>query len=100
MYGRSAAFWPRCLVASRSSPAKTSGSCYHVDNDRDADGSSHHQLQLILDVLGTPTIDEFYAITSKRSKEYIRQMPYVSPPATERGTGLHHLGQLQEKASL
>ncbi|KAK4686561.1 hypothetical protein P7C73_g3568, partial [Tremellales sp. Uapishka_1] len=36
----------------------------------------HHQLQLILDVLGTPTIDEFYAITSRRSKEYIRALPF------------------------
>lgn len=40
-----------------------------------ADGGSHHQLALILDVLGTPTIDEFYSITSKRSREYIRSMP-------------------------
>lgn len=37
---------------------------------------SHNQLQLILDVLGTPTIDEFYAITSRRSKEYIRSLPF------------------------
>ena len=37
--------------------------------------TSHNQLSLILDVLGTPTIDEFYAITSRRSKEYIRTLP-------------------------
>jgi hypothetical protein len=37
---------------------------------------SHNQLQLILDVLGTPTIDEFYAITSRRSKEYIRSLAF------------------------
>ena len=37
---------------------------------------SHNQLKLILDVLGTPTIDEFYAITSRRSKEYIRSLPF------------------------
>ncbi|WOO79719.1 Mitogen-activated protein kinase [Vanrija pseudolonga] len=36
----------------------------------------HHQLSLILDVLGTPTMDEFYAITSRRSKDYIRNMPF------------------------
>lgn len=36
---------------------------------------SHNQLALILDVLGTPTIDEFHAITSKRSKDYIRSLP-------------------------
>jgi hypothetical protein len=38
--------------------------------------NSHNQLQLILDVLGTPTIDEFYAITSRRSKEYIRSLAF------------------------
>jgi mitogen-activated protein kinase 1/3 len=36
---------------------------------------SHHQLTLILDVLGTPTIDEFYGITSNKSKDYIRTLP-------------------------
>jgi mitogen-activated protein kinase 1/3 len=38
--------------------------------------ASHNQLELILNVLGTPTIDEFYAITSRRSKEYIRSLPF------------------------
>ena len=37
---------------------------------------SHNQLELILNVLGTPTIDEFYAITSRRSKEYIRSLAF------------------------
>ncbi|KAF8334250.1 kinase-like domain-containing protein [Cantharellus anzutake] len=36
----------------------------------------HHQLSLILDVLGTPTIDEFYAITSRRSRDYLRALPF------------------------
>ncbi|EIN08637.1 mitogen activated protein kinase-like protein [Punctularia strigosozonata HHB-11173 SS5] len=36
----------------------------------------HHQLSLILDVLGTPSIDDFYAITSPRSREYIRALPF------------------------
>ncbi|ORY23049.1 kinase-like domain-containing protein [Naematelia encephala] len=36
----------------------------------------HNQLELILNVLGTPTIDEFNAITSSKSKNYIRQMPF------------------------
>ncbi|KIY48786.1 Pkinase-domain-containing protein [Fistulina hepatica ATCC 64428] len=36
----------------------------------------HHQLSLILDVLGTPSIDDFYAITSSRSREYIRALPF------------------------
>ena len=34
-----------------------------------------HQLDLILDVLGTPPLDEFYAITSRRSRDYIRALP-------------------------
>lgn len=42
----------------------------------DSADRSHHQLSLILDVLGTPTMDEFYAITSRRSKDYIRNMPF------------------------
>ena len=36
----------------------------------------HHQLSLILDVLGTPTLDEFYAINTRRSRDYIRSMPF------------------------
>ncbi|KAL4079449.1 CMGC/MAPK protein kinase [Scleroderma citrinum] len=36
----------------------------------------HHQLSLILDVLGTPTLDEFYSITTRRSRDYIRALPF------------------------
>jgi len=36
----------------------------------------HHQLTLILDVLGTPTLDEFYAISTRRSRDYIRALPF------------------------
>lgn len=36
----------------------------------------HHQLTLILDVLGTPTLEEFYAINSRRSRDYIRALPF------------------------
>jgi len=36
----------------------------------------HHQLSIILDILGTPSIDDFYAITSQRSREYIRALPF------------------------
>ncbi|KXN81191.1 Mitogen-activated protein kinase CPK1 [Leucoagaricus sp. SymC.cos] len=36
----------------------------------------HHQLSLILDTLGTPSIDDFYAISSTRSKEYLRALPF------------------------
>jgi mitogen-activated protein kinase 1/3 len=34
-----------------------------------------HQLDLILDVIGTPTLEEFYAITSRRSRDYLRALP-------------------------
>ncbi|KZP33950.1 mitogen activated protein kinase-like protein [Athelia psychrophila] len=36
----------------------------------------HDQLSIILDILGTPSIDDFYAITSSRSREYIRALPF------------------------
>lgn len=36
----------------------------------------HDQLSLILNVLGTPSLDDFYAIKSHRSRDYIRQMPF------------------------
>lgn len=36
----------------------------------------HHQLTLILDVLGTPSLDDFYNISSHRSREYLRALPF------------------------
>jgi len=36
----------------------------------------HNQLTLILDVLGTPTLEEFYAISSRRSRDYLRALPF------------------------
>ncbi|GAA5908327.1 hypothetical protein JCM6882_006803 [Rhodosporidiobolus microsporus] len=36
----------------------------------------HHQLTLILSVTGTPPIDEFHRITSKRSRDYLRALPF------------------------
>lgn len=36
----------------------------------------HHQLSLILDILGTPSLDDFYAISSQRSREYLRALPF------------------------
>ncbi|KAI0051376.1 Pkinase-domain-containing protein [Auriscalpium vulgare] len=36
----------------------------------------HHQLSIILDILGTPSLDDFYAITSHRSREYLRALPF------------------------
>ncbi|SGY49954.1 BQ5605_C001g00840 [Microbotryum silenes-dioicae] len=36
----------------------------------------HHQLTLILDVLGAPSLDDFYAISSHRSRDYLRALPF------------------------
>ncbi|KAI9013420.1 mitogen-activated protein kinase [Phycomyces nitens] len=36
----------------------------------------HHQLTLILDVLGTPTMDDFYGIKSRGARDYIRSLPF------------------------
>lgn len=38
--------------------------------------ADHHQLTLILDVLGTPSLDDFYAISSSRSRDYLRALPF------------------------
>ncbi|EDO15975.1 hypothetical protein Kpol_499p3 [Vanderwaltozyma polyspora DSM 70294] len=38
----------------------------------------HHQLWLILEVLGTPSYDDFEQIKSKRAKEYIANLPFKS----------------------
>ncbi|PAV22002.1 CMGC MAPK kinase [Pyrrhoderma noxium] len=34
-----------------------------------------HQLDLILEVIGTPTLEEYASITSRRSRDYIRALP-------------------------
>jgi mitogen-activated protein kinase 1/3 len=39
-------------------------------------GTDHHQLTLILDVLGTPTMEDYYGIKSRRAREYIRSLPF------------------------
>ncbi|BGP55403.1 hypothetical protein JCM8202_003730 [Rhodotorula sphaerocarpa] len=39
----------------------------------------HHQLTLILSVTGTPTADEFFRITSRRSRDYLRALPLQQP---------------------
>lgn len=36
----------------------------------------HNQLWLIMEVLGTPSVDDFYNIKSKRAREYIRSLPF------------------------
>ncbi|KAF3035129.1 MAP kinase Pmk1 [Didymella heteroderae] len=40
------------------------------------DLADHHQLTLILDVLGTPTMEDYYGIKSRRAREYIRSLPF------------------------
>lgn len=37
----------------------------------------HHQLTLILDVLGTPTMEDYYSVKSRRAREYIRSLPFT-----------------------
>jgi mitogen-activated protein kinase 1/3 len=36
----------------------------------------HHQLSLILSVVGTPNLDDFNAIKSRRARDYIRSLPF------------------------
>ena len=74
----SAAFLPRCLAGSRCFLEGTVGSLDTLKLINSAPDISldHHQLSIILDVLGTPSIDDFYAITSQRSREYIRALPF------------------------
>ncbi|GAA5928216.1 mitogen-activated protein kinase [Sporobolomyces koalae] len=36
----------------------------------------HHQLTLILGVLGTPSLEDFYQINSQRSRDYLRALPF------------------------
>lgn len=38
--------------------------------------TDHNQLSLILAVTGTPTLDEFYKINSRRSRDYLRALPF------------------------
>ena len=67
----------RCLMASLYSLEKTVSildldlSC-SLPNDL----PDHHQLTLILDVLGTPTMEDYYGIKSRRAREYIRSLPF------------------------
>lgn len=38
---------------------------------------------MILDVLGTPSMEEYYDITSRRSREYIRALPFRAKKSFE-----------------
>lgn len=50
----------------------------------------HNQLWLIMEVLGTPVMEDYYNIKSKRAREYIRSLPFrkkaplqdIFPPGT------------------
>ena len=71
----------RCLVENLSFPVVTVCPTILMENSHWINLAlsfqlDHHQLSIILDVLGTPSIDDFYAITSHRSKEYIRALPF------------------------
>ena len=68
--------WPRCSAQNHSFLEKTV--CEFPDpTDCPAKSSpDHHQLTLILDVLGTPTMEDYYGIKSRRAREYIRSLPF------------------------
>jgi mitogen-activated protein kinase 1/3 len=36
----------------------------------------HHQLSLVLSILGTPSLEDFNAIKSRRARDYIRSLPF------------------------
>jgi mitogen-activated protein kinase 1/3 len=52
--------WERALHGNKAEPLR----------------ADHHQLTLILDVLGTPSLEDFYNVSSHRSREYLRALPF------------------------
>lgn len=83
MYGVLDAFSPRCLAVDRYSRAEIVSSVSHLPQNLPHSHSTslaclpdHHQLTLILDILGTPSLDDFYAISSQRSRDYLRALPF------------------------
>ena len=84
--GVSVASSQKCLAASHCFRAETVSEhiglrlrCTLVSSEftyHKLDCADHHQLSIILDILGTPSLDDFYAITSQRSREYIRALPF------------------------
>lgn len=57
-------------------PASTPYQFPSLGHITDPNLTDHHQLTLILDVLGTPTMEDYYGIKSRRAREYIRSLPF------------------------
>jgi mitogen-activated protein kinase 1/3 len=77
MYGVWAVFWLRCSAGSLCSQERTvSIPILTLPSTRLTLYTDHHQLTLILDVLGTPTMEDYYGIKSRRAREYIRSLPF------------------------
>jgi len=55
-----------------SSPTFTYSRCSRYVTDFHGDVAAHLSVVLI----GTPTIDEFYAISTRRSRDYLRALPF------------------------
>lgn len=58
------------------SPASVTYQHPSLGHNTDTSSTDHHQLTLILDVLGTPTMEDYYGIKSRRAREYIRSLPF------------------------
>lgn len=52
----------------------------------------HNQLTLILEVLGTPTMEDYYNVKSRRARDYLRSLPFTRRrPFTEMCPGANPL---------
>ena len=68
MYSRGNAQWETSLPRQRlSHPFCFLG--------MDSNAADHNQLTLILDVLGTPSMDDYLTIRSRRAREYLKGLP-------------------------
>lgn len=76
MYSRRDVEWktslPRTRLCVSSSPSRLS----NVTEWQSPIRTDHHQLTLILGVLGTPSLEDFYQINSQRSRDYLRALPF------------------------
>lgn len=76
MFGLWGAFSPKCCLENPSSLEKIVRSPPLSKFTFTNLFLDHHQLTLILDVLGTPTMEDYYGIKSRRAREYIRSLPF------------------------